>query len=116
MPDYWLNQANPWEIERSDIKYPVRFHGYVIKKKVNGKEISDWQGGETVYAKPYDNPIPGYNTFNSINLRLFKSTPTNEFDFAIFNTGDYFKAIIPFEQAENTRIFLAKDTETAFLP
>lgn len=32
-------------------------------------------------AEAYDNPIPGYNTLNSINLRLWKSTPTNEFDF-----------------------------------
>lgn len=44
-------------------------------------------------ALAYDNPIPGYDTFNSINLRLWKSIPNSEFDFNEFNKGDYFKAI-----------------------
>lgn len=28
-PDYWLTYGNPWEIQRKDIKYPVRFYGHV---------------------------------------------------------------------------------------
>lgn len=44
-------------------------------------------------ATAYDNPIPGFGTMNSVNLRLWKSVPTNEFDFSLFNQGDYFKAI-----------------------
>lgn len=27
MPDYWLAKGNPWEIERPDVTYPVRFFG-----------------------------------------------------------------------------------------
>ena len=46
-----------------------------------------------VLAEAYDNPLPGYDTFNSINLRLWKSIPTNEFSFDLFNKGDYFHAI-----------------------
>jgi starch phosphorylase len=26
-PDYWLNFGNPWEIERPNIAYPVKFYG-----------------------------------------------------------------------------------------
>lgn len=48
--------------------------------------IDVWQ------AVAYDNPVPGYDTFNTINLRLWKSTPAKEFDFASFNSGDYLKA------------------------
>jgi starch phosphorylase len=44
-------------------------------------------------AEAYDNPIPGYNTFNSINLRLWKSLPSQEFNFEEFDKGDYFKGI-----------------------
>jgi starch phosphorylase len=48
----------------------------------------------------YDTPIPGYNTFNTNNLRLWRSRPFNEFDFSKFNTGDYFKAIEERQRAE----------------
>jgi len=27
IPDYWLKNGNPWEIERPDIIYPIRFYG-----------------------------------------------------------------------------------------
>lgn len=28
-PDYWLTRGNPWEVERLDVQYPVRFYGRV---------------------------------------------------------------------------------------
>ena len=28
IPDYWLSKGNPWEIERQDITYQIRFYGY----------------------------------------------------------------------------------------
>ena len=31
IPDFWLKQGNPWEIERADITYPVRFFGQTRK-------------------------------------------------------------------------------------
>jgi starch phosphorylase len=93
VPDFWLQMGNPWEIQRNDVLYNVKFYGHVKKIWDNGKERSVWEDGENILAEAYDNPIPGFNTFNSINLRLWKSVPTNEFDFNYFNSGDYFKAI-----------------------
>lgn len=29
VPDYWLANGNPWEIERPDVKYNIRFYGDV---------------------------------------------------------------------------------------
>lgn len=84
---------NPWEIERKDVVYDVGFYGHVKKWQENGEEKSWWEPGEIVRACAYDTPIPGYNTFNTINLRLWSSKPTNSFDFDSFNNGDYFKAI-----------------------
>ena len=100
MPDYWLAQINPWEIERSDVSYDVQFGGHIEKKWENGVERCIWHADEIVRAVAYDSPIPGYDTFNTINLRLWKSRPTNEFDFQSFNQGDYFKAIEARQRAE----------------
>jgi starch phosphorylase len=88
-----LTKGNPWEIERLDVQYPVRFYGHVKKVWDHGREISLWEGGSTVMARAYDTPVPGYGTFNTLALRLWKSLPANEFDFGSFNTGDYFKAL-----------------------
>lgn len=51
-------------------------------------------------ARAYDTPIPGYATFNTIGLRLWKSVPVNEFDFVAFNSGDYYKALEARQKAE----------------
>ena len=69
-PDYWLSNQNPWEIERSDVSYEDYFGGYVEKRNENGAEKSIWHPNETVVAVAYDTPISGYDTFNTINLRL----------------------------------------------
>jgi starch phosphorylase len=46
IPDYWLKHGNPWEIERPDVMYPVRFGGYIRKYVENGIERAEWLGGE----------------------------------------------------------------------
>jgi starch phosphorylase len=94
IPDYWLEHGNPWEIERVDIQYKIHFGGKVRKAVDNkGNERSYWEETETILARAYDTPIPGYATFNTIGLRLWKSVPVNEFDFVAFNSGDYYKAL-----------------------
>ena len=100
LPDYWLSSLNPWEIERSDVNYEIYFGGHVEKRFENGEEKSIWLPNETVVAVAYDTPISGYDTFNTINLRLWRSRPTNEFDFNSFNSGNYFAAIEARQRAE----------------
>ena len=48
-----------------------------------------WNAGERVTAVAHDNPIPGFGTTNTINLRLWSAKPDKEFDLEAFNTGDY---------------------------
>jgi hypothetical protein len=36
---------------------------------------------------------PGFDTYNTINLRLFRAAPAREFDLQSFNTGDYMRAV-----------------------
>ena len=100
VPDYWLKNGNPWEIERPDVIYPVRFFGHIRKFWENGVERAEWEGGEVVMAQAYDTPVPGYNTYNTNNLRLWRSRPCNEFNFDQFNKGDYFGAIGARQSAE----------------
>jgi starch phosphorylase len=92
-PDFWLSKGNPWEIERNDVVYKVNFYGNVRKYKENDVERSIWENADNVLAVAYDTPVPGYNTFNTNNLRLWRSKPSNEFDFNSFNAGNYYGAI-----------------------
>ena len=43
----------------------------------------------TVIARAYDNPIPGWKTENSTNLRLWDALAVNDFDLEAFNRGDF---------------------------
>jgi len=84
-----------------DVVYPVRYYGHVRSETgPDGRERRVWEGGEVVMAVAYDNPIPGFDTFNTINLRLFRAMPSREFDLASFNTGDYMRAVEQRQRAE----------------
>ena len=111
-PDYWLNFGNPWEIERPNVRYPVKFYGHVSVRNVDGEEVFVWNPGEVVDAVAYDNPIPGYRTPNTINLRLWSAKPSREFDLESFNTGDYIAAILNKQRAEAISSILYPDDRT----
>jgi starch phosphorylase len=96
IPDYWLAKGKPWEIERFDFIYPVRFYGYVKSWRDNNNRMCyKWIESEKVNAKAYDIPIPGYGTPTINYLRLWSGEPTKEmeFDFENFNRGDYIGAV-----------------------
>lgn len=114
IPDYWLANKNPWEIEREDISYQVKFYGDVKNSTKHGKPIRVWENYQTVLATAFDNPIPGYNTNNTINLRLWKSVPDEELDFKKFDQGDYYGSIAQKEEAEIiTSVLYPNDTTRA---
>lgn len=100
LPDYWMSHSNPWEIERFDIKYKVKFYGNVRKSHESGVERSVWENFETVTAMAYDTPIPGYNTFNSVNLRLWKSLLAEDLDHNEFSVGSYYDLVDAKQRAE----------------
>lgn len=102
-PDYWLKYSNPWEIDRKEIQIPVDFYGYVYEENDpnSAKNKKIWSGGERVLAVAADYPIPGYNTTNTNNLRLWNAKPTHEFDFTKFNAGDYQQSVGAQQRAES---------------
>eukprot|EP00033_Pygsuia_biforma_P001592 GCRY01001793.1.p1 GENE.GCRY01001793.1~~GCRY01001793.1.p1 ORF type:complete len:918 (+),score=322.28 GCRY01001793.1:35-2755(+) len=107
-PDYWLNFGNPWEIPRQDVQYHVRFGGHVDVES-NGRY--KWTGGHVVVAMAYDVPIPGFNTLNTNNIRLWDAKPSHEFDLMLFNEGDYLGSIEARSRDENiSRVLYPNDT------
>lgn len=112
-PDYWLNFGNPWEMERSaSIFYPISFYGHVSVHEEGGRQAFKWNPGEIVTAVAYDTPIPGFQTNNTINLRLWAAKPDREFDLQAFNTGDYIQAILSKQRAETLSSVLYPDDRT----
>ena len=47
-PDYWLNFGNPWEIERLNVAYPIKYYGHVSVQEDDGRQLFKWNPGETV--------------------------------------------------------------------
>jgi len=47
-PDYWLNFGNPWEIERLNIAYTIKFYGHVSVHDEGGRQTFRWNPGESV--------------------------------------------------------------------
>lgn len=110
-PDNWLARPNPWEIERPEYNFRVRFGGTVEHKPdVFGRKKTIWWGGEEVVAMAYDTPVPGYMTNNVNTLRLWSSKATEEFNLEDFNTGDYMAACQSKVKSENiTKVLYPND-------
>ena len=61
-------------------------------------------------AVAYDTPIPGYKTFNTLNVRLWNAQPVNEFNLRDFNSGDFYKSIEERQKAEQiTQVLYPND-------
>ena len=93
--DEWLRFGNPWEVPRPDYMVEVGFGGrteaYIDEQ---GRYRVRWIPDRTVMGTPYDTPVPGYNN-NTVNkLRLWSAQASEEFDFQVFNAGDYTRAVI----------------------
>ena len=93
-PDSWLRYGNPWEIERPEYIYTIKYYGqvhqYVDKQ---GIFRNDWVDTEDIIAMPYDTPISGYRNNTVNNLRLWAAKSTREFNLQYFNSGDYERAV-----------------------
>ena len=93
-PDHWLESESPWEIERSTEAIAVPLYGRVMTgHDANGQYRAVWVDFQTVIGMPYDMPIPGFGGDTVNALRLYTARASNEFDMAIFNSGDYLQAV-----------------------
>ena len=63
-------------------------------------------------AVAYDTPIPGFKTYNTLNIRLWKAAPSKEFDLAAFGEGDFYRAIEEKQKAESITYVLYPNDNT----
>lgn len=113
-PDNWLHYGNPWEFQRPELVYGVKFKGQVVDVSLGHGHIGHhWVDGETVMAMAYDVPIPGYATDTVNTLRLWGAKAPREFDLDSFNEGDYIGAVHEKEILESlSKILYPNDSST----
>jgi len=100
-PDNWLRYGNPWEFERPEYLYPVKFYGAVNQYcDEQGRFRCDWVNTENVMAMAYDTPIPGYQNETVNTLRLWSAKSTRDFNLNYFNHGDYPMAVSEKDSSE----------------
>jgi starch phosphorylase len=71
-----------------------------------------WEPEQEVLAVAYDTPIPGYDTYNTLHLRLWSAQPSKEFDLEMFNKGDFFKSVEDKQHSEQLSAVLYPNDNT----
>ncbi|WBV21810.1 glycogen phosphorylase [Pantoea piersonii] len=107
-PDYWLEYGNPWEFQRYNTRYKVRFGGRIQHE---GAKVR-WLETEEIVAMAYDQIIPGFDTDATNTLRLWGAQASNEINLGKFNEGDYFAAVEDKNHSENVSRVLYPDDST----
>jgi glycogen phosphorylase len=112
--DKWLRHGNPWELPRPEWAVEVKFGGSAepYTDEYNRLRVR-WVPHKTVIGVPFDTPILGYRTNTANTLRLWRSEAPESFDFAIFNSGDYYGAVNQKVASENISKVLYPNDEQA---
>ena len=106
-PDNWLQNGNPWEFPRPDLTFSIHFGGTVRYEQGS----AHWEDTEEVLAMAYDMIIPGYGTKTVSTLRLWHAKAGESLDLALFNQGDYMRAVQDKNRSENvTRVLYPDDS------
>ena len=111
--DRWLHSGNPWEIKKPDLACDVGFGGHTeVYHGECGMRRIRWIPARVVTGIPYDTPVPGYKVNNVNCLRLWSAEAHASFDFADFNTGDYYGAVEDKISAETiTKVLYPNDQQ-----
>ncbi len=100
-PDDWLRYGTPWEYERPQNLYPVKYYGRVQRYRNNQGELrTEWIETAEIMAMACDVLVPGFNNSNVINMRLWTAKASRDLDLGSFNRGDYISAVQEKVQSE----------------
>jgi starch phosphorylase len=113
-PDKWLRFGNPWELRRPELTVEVNFGGHTeAYHDEKGEYRVRWIPQRKVLGTPYDTPVPGYNN-NTVNaLRLWRAGASEEFDFRVFDSGDYVGSVTTKIFSENISKVLYPNDNTS---
>ncbi len=92
MPDFWLPGGEVWLVPREDMTVEVKFEGQVMDSWENAYHHVEMVGCKTVKAVPYDMMVAGKDGKGAAVLRLW-SAKVDGIDMAMFNQGDYMRAM-----------------------
>jgi glycogen phosphorylase len=107
----WLRQRNPWEIERDESRYVIRFGGRCIASHAHGRTRYRWVDTYDVWAVGYDQFIPGNRSTTVNHLRLWAGRAIAPFNVELFNAGRHAEASTAQVDAKNfSRILYPDDT------
>ena len=110
MTDKWLRLGNPWEIARPELAFEVKFGGRTEGYMDNGTYRVRWLPDRIVRGTAYDTPVLGYRVNTANLLRLWRAEACESFDFRIFNSGDYYGAVLEKIVSENiTKVLYPND-------
>jgi glycogen phosphorylase len=116
LPERWLAFGNPWEFERLETEYSIRFGGSVetTGDGLDGTTRGLWKPTERVLAVAHDTPITGWRGRHVNTLRLWSARSTTPVHLPSFNEGDVVGATAPRMQAEAiSRVLYPSDATPA---
>jgi starch phosphorylase len=101
-PDEWLYYGYPWDFPQPDDIVEVKFGGHTEHyTDEQGHFYVRWVPAQTVLGEPYHTLIPGYKTGTVNMMRLWRARASKEFDFQLFDVGDYTRAVEQKTYSEN---------------
>ena len=101
-PDEWMYYGNPWQFPQPDNRVEVNFGGHTEHFTApDGRYRVRWIPTETLLGEPAHTLIPGYGTETVNMVRLWRAKASKEFDFQLFDVGDYARAAEQKIRSEN---------------
>ena len=92
MPDFWLPGGEVWLVPREDKTVEVKFEGDIVDNWDGPYHQVELVNCKTVKAVPYDMMVAGKDGKGAAILRLW-SAKVDGIDMAMFNQGDYMRAM-----------------------
>lgn len=92
LPDFWLPGGEVWLIPHEESAYEVKFEGEVKDIWENQFHHVELENANTIQAVPYDMHVAGKDGKGISVLRLWAARAPG-LDMALFNQGDYMRAM-----------------------
>ena len=91
-PDYWLTRGNPWEFQRPEVTYRVRFGGHRASTRRRAYGAADWVDTQRRAGRwPTTPSSPATARRPPTRCACGRRAPPQEIDLSAFNRGNYMR-------------------------